>query len=116
MKVTAPFYGQFLVNSQVNCTGTCLADHLDGSTHDNVSYSQNNSHLTLHQLWQQVRPQVALSARDYVLFNDTVLDKRHSRRIELVRRQHSGNAHGVISAVLAWSIAYTSTLTPTSFG
>jgi len=86
MKVTAPLYGQFLISSQVNCTGTYLADHMAGLMHENVSYSLNTSHFTPRQLWQQVRPQVALSACDYVLFNDTVLDKHHSRRIELVRR------------------------------
>jgi len=46
-----------------------------------------------------VRPQVALSARDYVLFDDMVLDKNHRRRIELVRRQYSGNAHGEIVGI-----------------
>ena len=38
MKVTAQLYGQLLVSSQVNYTGTYLADHLDGLTHDNVRY------------------------------------------------------------------------------
>ena len=33
-----------------------------------------------------MRPQVALSARGYVLFDDTMLDKHYCRRIELVRR------------------------------
>jgi hypothetical protein len=42
---------------------------------------------------------VVLSARGYVLFDDLVLDKRHRRRIELVRRQYSGNAHGVIAGI-----------------
>ena len=99
MKVTAQLYGQFLVSSQVNYTGTYLADHLDGLTHDNVGYFLKTSHFTPRQLWQQVRPQVVLSARGYVLFDDTVLDKHHSRRIELVRRQYSGNAHGVIAGI-----------------
>ena len=99
MKVTAQLYGQFLVSSQVNYTGTYLADHLDGLTHDNVGYFLKTSHFTPRQLWQQVRPQVVLSARGYVLFDDTVLDKHHSRRIELVRRQYSGNAHGVITGI-----------------
>ena len=30
MKVTAQLYGQFLVSSQVNYTGTYLAENLDG--------------------------------------------------------------------------------------
>ena len=99
MKVTAQLYGQFLVGSQVNYTGTYLADHLDGLTHDNVRYFLKTKRFTPRQLWQQVRPQVVLSPRGYVLFDDTVLDKHHSRRIELVRRQYSGNAHGVIAGI-----------------
>ena len=99
MKVTAQLYGQFLMSSQVNYTGTYLADHLDGLSHDNVRYFLKTQRFTPRQLWQQVRPQVVLSARGYVLFDDTVLDKHHSRRIELVRRQYSGNAHGVIAGI-----------------
>ena len=52
MKVTAQLYGQFLVSSQVNYTGTYLADHLDGLTHDNVGYFLKTSHFTPRQLWQ----------------------------------------------------------------
>ena len=91
MKVTAQLYGQFLVSSQVNYTGTYLADYLDGLTHDNVGYFLKTSHFTPRQLWQQVWPQVVLSTQGYVLFDDTVLDKHHRRRIELalppVKRQ-----------------------------
>jgi|GEM_PF-1217896 len=99
MRVTAQLYGQFLVSRQVNYTGTYLADHLDGLTHDNVRYFLKTQRFTPRQLWQRVRPEVVLSARGYVLFDDTVLDKHHSRRIELVRRQYSGNAHGVIAGI-----------------
>ena len=99
MKVTAQLYGQFLVSSRMNCTGMYLADHLEGLMHDNMHYFLKTSHFTPRQFWQQVRPQVVFSARGYVLFDDTVLDKHHSRRIELVRRQYSGNAHGVITGI-----------------
>ena len=99
MKMSADLYGQFLLSSQVNYTGTYLADHLDGLTHDNVQYFLKNQRITPRQLWQQVRAEVVLSARGYVLFDDTVLDKRHSRRIGLVRRQYSGNAHGLIPGI-----------------
>lgn len=99
MKVTAELYGQFLLSSQVNYTGTYLADHLAELTHDNVQYFLKKQRFTPRQLWQQVRGEVVLSARGYVLFDDTVLDKRHSRRIALVRRQYSGNAHGLIPGI-----------------
>ena len=41
MRVTAQLYGQFLVSSQVNYTGTYLADHLDGLMHENGRYFLN---------------------------------------------------------------------------
>ena len=99
MKVTAQLYGQFLVSSQVNYTGTYLAEHLEGLSHDNVRYFLKTQRFTPRQLWQQVRPQVVSSARGHVLFDDPVLDKHHRRRIELVRRQYSGNAHGVMAGI-----------------
>jgi len=82
MKVTAQLYGQFLLSSQVNYTGTYLAEHLAGLQHANVQYFLKTTRFTPRQLWQQVRKEFVGSARGYVLFDDTVLDKRHSQRIE----------------------------------
>ena len=39
------------------------------------------------------------SKNGYVVFDDTVIDKNFSHQIELVRRQYSGNAHGVIKGI-----------------
>ena len=35
----------------------------------------------------------------YLVFDDTVIDKDFSQRIELVRRQYSGNAPGLIKGI-----------------
>lgn len=35
----------------------------------------------------------------FFVFDDSVMDKNFSRRIELVRSQYSGNAHGVIKGI-----------------
>jgi hypothetical protein len=35
----------------------------------------------------------------YLIFDDTVLDKRYSEDIELTRRQYSGNEHRVIRGI-----------------
>ncbi len=99
MKVTAQLYGQFLLSSQVNYTGTYLAEHLAGLTHDNVQYFLRTRRFTPRQLWQQLQGEFVASPRGYVLFDDTVLDKSHSHKIELVRRQYSGNAHGIIKGI-----------------
>lgn len=99
MKVTAQLYGQFLLSSQVNYTGTYLADHLESLPHDNVQYFLKSSRFAPRQVWQQVRHQIQLADDGYVLFDDTVLSKVHSHKIELVRRQYSGNAHGIIKGI-----------------
>jgi len=51
------------------------------------------------RVWENVGDQVIPSPYGFIVFDDTVLDKRHSRCIELVRRQYSGNAHGVIKGI-----------------
>lgn len=99
MKVTAQLYGQFLLSSQINYTATYLADHFEGITHDNVQYFLKASRVAPRQVWQQVRHQIQLDTDGYILFDDTVLNKEHSHKIELVRRQYSGNAHGIIKGI-----------------
>jgi hypothetical protein len=39
------------------------------------------------------------SVHGFVIFDDTVLDKNFSHKIELVRLQFSGNAHGLIKGI-----------------
>ncbi len=55
--------------------------------------------LTPRLVWEQIRWQIITSPTGYVLFDDTVADKNHSRSIELVRRQWSGNTHSVIRGI-----------------
>jgi hypothetical protein len=35
----------------------------------------------------------------YIVFDDTVLDKRYATEIETSKRQYSGNQHGVIQGI-----------------
>ena len=46
------------------------------------------------------------SENAYVLFDDTVLDLRHSTSIEVTRRQYSGNEHRVIRGIGLISCVY----------
>jgi hypothetical protein len=50
-------------------------------------------------VWENVARQVVQTTTGYLVFDDTVLDKHHSLAIDLVRRQYSGNAHGVIKGI-----------------
>ena len=50
-------------------------------------------------LYNRVYEDIICSKLGYLLFDDTVLDKDCSHKIEMVRRQYSGNAHGLIKGI-----------------
>lgn len=50
-------------------------------------------------IWEHVSGSIVLSPRGCIIFDDSILDKNHSHSIELVRRQYSGNAHGLIKGI-----------------
>ena len=50
-------------------------------------------------VWENVKPHLVQIEQGYVIFDDTVLDKRYAQKIALVRRQYSGNAKGVINGI-----------------
>ena len=99
MKTVIEKYCQYLLSSQVNYTCTYFAEHVAGLSHDSVHRFLRDEKLTPRLLWERVRPLITQSSYAYIIFDDTVLDKRHSRAIELVRRQYSGNAHSIIKGI-----------------
>jgi hypothetical protein len=97
--VTRLDYCQYLLVSQINYTLTNFADHNERFSHDQINRYLSGEKITPRLVWENVASQVVESATGYVVFDDTVLDKQHSFAIELVRRQYSGNAHGVIKGI-----------------
>ncbi|WP_139322712.1 transposase, partial [Deinococcus marmoris] len=90
-KVGRQRYCEFLAATQINRTQTYFANHVDDFAHDAVQRYLKGDCLTAAEVWTQVRPHVKLSDKGYIIFDDSVMDKRHSRRMALVRRQWSGN-------------------------
>lgn len=88
MKMTMEIYGQFLLSSQINYSCTYLSSHLEGVTHDNVTYFLNTNKLSPRQLCKTVRSEIVLSVNGYIIFDDTVLSKIYSQKISLVRKQY----------------------------
>src|SRR5271165_4339784 len=105
-KVTRLDYCQFLLVSQTNYTLTYFAEHSQGFSHDAVKRYLEGDKLTARLVWEQVQRQVVRSAEAYLAFDDTVLDHDRSFKIELVRRQYSGNAHDVIKGIGVVSCVY----------
>lgn len=99
MRPTRADYCEFLVASQVNFTLTYHADHHAHFSHDAINRYLRDEKLTPRLVWEHVKSQLVLSPNGYLVFDDSVVDKNHSFKIELVRRQFSGNAHGVIKGI-----------------
>ena len=92
-------YCQYLLSSQTNYTLTNYSEHVEKVSHDLVNRYLSTERLTASDVWRAVRPDIVTSENGYVVFDDTVLDKTHSTKIDSVRWQYSGNAHGVIRGI-----------------
>ncbi len=108
MALTKWDYCQYLLCSPLNYTLTNMADHIEGLSHDKLNRTLRGEELTPALLWQSVKEGLVTSANGYLLFDDTVLDKRFGPKIEMTRRQWSGNVHAVIRGIGLVSCVYVS--------
>src|SRR6476469_7078532 len=92
-------YCQYLLSSQINYTLTNFADHSARFSHDALNRYLADDRVPPRLVWENVRDQIVQTPDGYLVFDDTVVDKRSSHSIDLVRRQYSGNAHGVIKGI-----------------
>lgn len=99
MGVTRLDYCQYLLVSQINYTLTNFAAHTEKFSHDAVNRFLRDDKLRPSVVWDNVKEQIVTTSAGYLIFDDTVVDKQHSFAIELVRRQWSGNAKGVIKGI-----------------
>jgi hypothetical protein len=75
-------------------------------SHDQINRYLRREKLTPSFLWENVKLLIQSHEDAYVIFDDTVLDKRYSEDIELTRRQYSGNEHGVLRGIGVVSCVY----------
>lgn len=101
-------YVEFLISTPVNYTCSNLADHLNDVSHDVVSDYLNQERLTARHLWALTRPFIQDSPEAYLLFDDSVQNKQYSRSIELVKRQYSGAAGGLVPGIGIVNLVHTS--------
>ena len=98
-QVTRLDYCQFLLSSHINYTLTYFADHSEHFSHDAINRYLAGDYIPPRVVWENVRGQIVMSPNGLILFDDMVLDKEHSEKIELVRQQWSGNAKQVIKGI-----------------
>jgi Transposase DDE domain len=97
--ITRLDYCQYLLVSHINYTLTNFADHTEQFSHDMVNRDWAGNQIRPRLVWENVQAQVVQTPEGYIVFDDTVVDKDFSFKIELVRRQYSGNAHGLIKGI-----------------
>jgi len=97
--VTRLDYCQYLLVSQINDTLTNFAEHSEKFSHDALNRYLDGEKLSPKLTWENVHHQVVQTPKGFVVFDDTVADKDFSPKVELVRRQYSGNAHAVIKGI-----------------
>ena len=99
LKPTRQDYCQFILLTLINYTQTYMADHHPVFSHDAINRYLMDDDVSPQAVWLAIGDAVRRSENACLIFDDTVLDKRHSFKIELVRRQYSGNEHGVVKGI-----------------
>jgi hypothetical protein len=95
-------YIEYLIATQNNYTCTNLSNHLEGekaTSHDTISDYLKRENLTPRFLWEVVGSLINDSEESYLIVDDSVQDKRYSHKIELVKRQYSGAAKGLVRGI-----------------
>jgi hypothetical protein len=108
MKPTRRDYCQFLISTQTNYTQTYFSDHHQQFSHDAINRYLNDDKVTPEMIWEQVKDVIEADPDAFLVFDDSVLDKNHSHKIDMVRLQYSGNAHGLIKGIGVVNCLYVS--------
>ena len=83
-----------------------MAEHLQVFSHDTINRYLRGEKLTPRLLWDNVEYFIQLDEDGSIIFDDTVIDKNFSNRIEIVRRQYSGKEHRVLRGIGLISCVY----------
>ena len=93
-------YKAFLQVSSVRYSGLALSEVSPVElSHDSISrWLQSTAHRP-SAIWSQASKHISLQEPCLLICDDTVLSKKHSNKIELVRYQYSGAEHDVIAGI-----------------
>lgn len=92
-------YTRFLIASRNRCSGAELSKAAANAiAHDAIDRWRASRKYTPSQLWQHTSYLVKKDT-GYLIGDDSVLDKRYSRKNELAKKQYSGNEHGLVNGI-----------------
>ena len=105
--ITKKEYIEYLISTPVNYTCTNLAKHLEDVSHDAVNDYLHRERLTARHLWEQVKPLLKDSPDACLIVDDSVQAKKHALKMEMVKRQYSGNEGGLVQGIGVVNLVHT---------
>ena len=97
--ITKLKYVEYLISTQKNYTCSHMSAHMEGVSHDVVSNFLKKGRIPSRELWSLVQKLIEDTGSSYLIVDDSVQDKRYSRSIELVKKQYSGAAGGLVRGI-----------------
>lgn len=99
MLITREQYIAYLICIPINYTGSNLADHLEQVSQVAVNDFVKHQQTTAHELYQLVSGLLKDSQDAYLILDDSVQDKRYSKKIKMTKHQYSANEHGLVRGI-----------------
>ena len=92
-------YCQFLLASFHNFTQTYFANHTEKWSHDQLNRLLREERISAGDLWHSVKDDIDFHPEGCLLFDDTVVEKRFAKAIQVVRRQWSGSEQRAVEGI-----------------
>ena len=99
-KCNEELYKAFLQAASVRYSGLALSEvsPIDLS-HDSINRWLQDKHFRPSEIWGSTKGLIDKKEQHLLIADDTILAKRHSKKVDLVNYQYSGNAHDVIAGI-----------------
>ena len=99
-KCTKELYKAFLQASSVRYSGLALSEVSPSElSHDSISRWLSAKEFRPRPIWEIAESHIDKHEACLLIADDTVLSKQHSKKIDLVNYQYSGNAHDVVAGI-----------------
>lgn len=99
-KCTKELYKAFLQASSVRYSGLALSEVSPSElSHDSISRWLSAKEFRPRAIWEIAESHIDKHEPCLLIADDTVLSKQHSKKIDLVNYQYSGNSHDVVAGI-----------------
>ncbi len=120
-KCIKEFYRTFIQASGMRYSGLAIAKvYPDQLSHDSFSHRLKDKKFQPKEIFETVKHSVDRYEPGVLIADGTGLSKRHSKKIEIVNYQYSGNVHDVIAGIgwvnLLWDGIYVPVYDKDSYG